>query len=46
MASEVMTRKVALKAGVTNVENDLLTAASGQNFIRYLIYRFCETGWR
>ena len=41
MASEVM--KVALKAGVTNVENDLLTAASGKT-LTILNISFCETG--
>jgi hypothetical protein len=40
MASEVM--KVALKAGVTNVENDLLTAASGKT-LTILNISLCET---
>ena len=40
MASEVM--KVALKAGVTNAENDLLTVASGHTYT-VLNLSICET---
>ena len=41
MASEVM--KVKLVAGVTNSENDLLTAASGKT-LTILNISICETG--
>ena len=40
MSSEVM--KVALKAGVTNAENDLLTVASGHTYT-VLNLSICET---